>query len=333
MAIKTVQLKNFSVFSDLALDVSPGVNVLIGENGTGKTHFLKAVYTICVLSQNEHSFSFMDCVPLEHGNNGFMGKNRNEAVCISVAATEHGSIIKNTLFPISDVGNRALYELSYPSKAIPAVYIPAKDMLTHSKGLLEMADKYAGFPFDKTLLDIIRLAKHLHLKNLPELAATILPKLENMIGGRVDYDNDEFFIEKHDGRRINFAVEAEGFKKIGLLWQLLMNESITEGCVLLWDEPDANINPKFIPALVDSLLELARHGVQVFLGTHSYFLAKYFDVRQQPEDNVLVHSFYYEGDSVACETKEKFREIKHNSIMRAFDELVEEIYGISADDD
>lgn len=41
--ITNLQLKNFTAFSELAIDFSPGINMVIGENGTGKTQLLKAV--------------------------------------------------------------------------------------------------------------------------------------------------------------------------------------------------------------------------------------------------------------------------------------------------
>jgi len=44
MAIKNVKLKNISVFKSLDLNISPGINIVIGENGTGKTHLLKMIY-------------------------------------------------------------------------------------------------------------------------------------------------------------------------------------------------------------------------------------------------------------------------------------------------
>ena len=41
--ITQLQLKNFTAFTELAIDFSPGINIIIGENGTGKTQLLKAV--------------------------------------------------------------------------------------------------------------------------------------------------------------------------------------------------------------------------------------------------------------------------------------------------
>ena len=45
--IEHLHLRNFTVFNNLKLDFSPRINVIIGENGTGKTHLLKAAYCLC----------------------------------------------------------------------------------------------------------------------------------------------------------------------------------------------------------------------------------------------------------------------------------------------
>jgi energy-coupling factor transporter ATP-binding protein EcfA2 len=45
--IDKISLKNFTVFEDVEIDFTPRVNVIVGQNGTGKTHLLKAAYAIC----------------------------------------------------------------------------------------------------------------------------------------------------------------------------------------------------------------------------------------------------------------------------------------------
>ena len=47
MAVKKIQLDNFTVFEKLSLEFSPGMNVFIGENGLGKTHIMKLLYSAC----------------------------------------------------------------------------------------------------------------------------------------------------------------------------------------------------------------------------------------------------------------------------------------------
>jgi len=181
-------------------------------------------------------------------------------------------------------------------------------MLTHSNGFLATANTYQNFPFDKTLTDIVAKNSRWKMKTPPAIASAILPILENMMNGEVIFENDDFFIKKHDGRKIIFNVEAEGLKKIGLLWQLLMTNSITENSILLWDEPEANLNPKFLPQLVECLLQLSRNNVQIFLSTHNYIFAKYFDVLRSDSDQILFHSLYFEKKSkeVQAETQPFF---------------------------
>ena len=155
--------------------------------------------------------------------------------------------------------------------------IPVKDMLTHSAGFLATANKYRDF---------------------------------------VVFENDEFYIKKNNGQMILFELEAEGLKKVGLLWQLLMTDNLNEDSILIWDEPEANLNPKFLPKIVKCLLELSRHGVQIFLSTHNYIFAKYFDVAKNDNDNVLFHSLYFEEKTggVKCETQTYFENLKHYKI-------------------
>lgn len=42
--LEKLELKNFAKFSDLPIKFSPRINIVIGENGTGKTQLLKAAY-------------------------------------------------------------------------------------------------------------------------------------------------------------------------------------------------------------------------------------------------------------------------------------------------
>ena len=49
--IHSLTLKKFTAFSDLNIQFSPKLNILIGENGTGKSLLLKAAYTLCSASR------------------------------------------------------------------------------------------------------------------------------------------------------------------------------------------------------------------------------------------------------------------------------------------
>ena len=44
--IKELEFSNITVFEKLRLAPSPGINVVLGSNGTGKSHLLKLVYIL-----------------------------------------------------------------------------------------------------------------------------------------------------------------------------------------------------------------------------------------------------------------------------------------------
>src|SRR5690554_8042603 len=45
--LNNLSLKGFTVFTDATLEFVPGLNVIVGENGTGKSQLLKAGYLFC----------------------------------------------------------------------------------------------------------------------------------------------------------------------------------------------------------------------------------------------------------------------------------------------
>ncbi len=51
MKVNSIDLDNFSVFVKAKIDFSHGINVIIGANGTGKSHLMKIIYSI--LKANE----------------------------------------------------------------------------------------------------------------------------------------------------------------------------------------------------------------------------------------------------------------------------------------
>ena len=93
---------------------------------------------------------------------------------------------------------------------------------------------------------------------------------------------------------------------------------------MFWDEPEANLNPKYIPVVAEMLLELQRDGVQVFVSTHDYFLTKYLEIKRSSDDRILYHSLYWDGASVTCETQNALAALQHNAIYDTFQQMYRE---------
>ena len=130
--------------------------------------------------------------------------------------------------------------------------------------------------FDDTFLDIIAAAKVDISRGMDSaVKKKYLNVLQKISDGKVTLYEDRFYLKPGTQAKLEFSLVAEGIRKIALLWQLIKNGTLEKGSVLFWDEPEANINPKYIPVLAELLIMLESEGVQIFVSPHDYFLHKY----------------------------------------------------------
>ena len=55
--LKRIEIENYTVFKQCQLNFNSGINVFIGDNGTGKTHLMKLLYSACQSASSSVSFS------------------------------------------------------------------------------------------------------------------------------------------------------------------------------------------------------------------------------------------------------------------------------------
>ena len=61
MKIKRIKFQNYTVFEDQQMEFSPGINVIIGENGTGKTHLMKYYYNKNTRNEYREKLGWTEC--------------------------------------------------------------------------------------------------------------------------------------------------------------------------------------------------------------------------------------------------------------------------------
>lgn len=301
-----------------ALRFCDGINIFIGENGVGKTTLLKMIY-----AATQWSVPKTDVGKTKRFADFFSG-NLEDTDLLKNDGKENGY----SYYEVSDGEHTFTNSLSdkgilnndqWSGLNIQSIYIPTTEMLSHSKGFLAL-DKKFKLPFDGTQVDIIVNASLPEARELPDYMEHILEKISKVIDGTIVMENDIFYVIKKDGRKIDFSLEAEGLRKLGLLWKLIRNGLLEKGTILLWDEPEANLNPELFPLVVDILLGLEEAGIQVFIATHSYNLAKYFEIRRKKEEQVLYHNLYRAFAEMPLDDK-RYNTLEEGEI---------EIYGRSA---
>lgn len=326
MPLAKVKLTNFTAFRQLEVEFSPGINALVGENGTGKTHLLKVCYAACDVSKTGRSFTEkLVSVFLPSGRalgrlvNRQISTSKNEPTQ-SVVQVLRGSQTLGASFP-DDATNfgHVTGMQSWSTTPMESVYIPVKEMLSNAPGFLSL-NLARDIHFEEVYVDILQRAYLPSLRANP-LRRKLLTELENSTGGRVSVKGEEFFLEGKKGL-LEFSLLAEGFRKLGLLWLLIRNGSLRPGSVLFWDEPETNLNPKLYGVLIQTLLELQRAGVQIFLATHDYVILKELDLRLKDTDQVAYHALYRdETEEIACHTTRHYLGIRPNAIADTFTDL------------
>lgn len=327
--ISHVKLENFTAFSRLDQGLSQGVNVIIGANGTGKTHLLKVLYAACAITTgNDRDKGFARKLlgvfnPYEGRMTRLIRRQQGLPAAQIVITRNDGArlkaVIDNQKADVRDV--HVTGESKWASAGLESAYIPVKEMLAHAPGFLATARK-REIAFEDVYVDIIDRAFLPKLKGaLTAHRQALLNALQKAIEGKVVQKREHFFLRNKQGE-LEFSLLAEGMRKLALVWLLIQNGTLLSGSVLFWDEPEANLNPQLMGELVEVILELQRIGVQVFLTTHNYVLLKEFDLRKKETDTVKYLSLFRDGEgAVQARATDDYLEIDPNVIAATFNDL------------
>ena len=355
--ITKLSLKNFAAFKKLDLDFSSGINIIIGENSCGKTQLLKAVYALS--SEQDITAKLLGLFkPSNKKLTGIYhrGGEGKAEICITdssgqVSKIEFGSRTET-----------AKHEPAFSGLSQP-VLIPTKEVLSLLEAIQTEAipDETLSALFDDSIVDLCRTLLAEPSESLaaavnedPRLGR-IIPMLVNAIGGKFEINGSDHafvkgqFVEKGnsaisksksagiaDFTKFEFkkiansetsvTMTAEGYRKIGLLQRLIDTGALVKGKanVLLWDEPESNINPVLMKLLVESLIELARNGQQIIIATHDYVLLKWFDllIKESKGDHISYHALFRDEDGeIDRETTINYKMLSENAIADTYSEL------------
>jgi ABC-type ATPase involved in cell division len=327
--ITHIKVDNFTAFSNLDQSFSTGVNVIIGANGTGKTHLLKILYAACAVTVGEDkdkgfALKLRNVFNPYEGRMGRLSRRQTGSVKTKVSVTRQGGArltaeFSNHTSKPEDVS--VIGEATWKKDSLTSAYIPVKEMLAHAPGFLATAAK-REIAFEEVYVDIIKCAFLPKLKGAVDSdRQRLLTALQKAIDGKVVAKGEHFFLKNKQGD-LEFTLLAEGMRKLALVWLLIQNGTLLSGAVLFWDEPEANLNPALMGEVVEVILELQRLGVQVFLTTHNYVLLKEFDLRKQNGDEIKYLSMFRDDTgAVTSKTSDSYLGIDPNAVSGTFNDL------------
>lgn len=330
------------IFNSLDLELSPNINIISGDNSTGKTALIKMMYSSlkgytdaynakgnttrddlerALISKYQGVFrpdneSIGRLVNRKPGNNNadiFLVFNNNAKMEIGFSrkSSRHMEILRENDMDLGKVS---------------PIYIPPKEIISTTENFGALYDNY-HIAFEETYYDLTRLLE----KPLRKGANTseqnkVLASFEKIVNGNIVQKDRKFYLRVKGSGEFEMGLVSEGYRKLTTIMYLILSGSLTRDSILFWDEPETNMNPQMIKPMVDALITLADMGVQVFVTTHDYFVQQCFNMEAlYGKNKKLKYKFIslYRSDNgeIQAEAVSELGEIKHNSIMEEFDEL------------
>lgn len=353
MNIKKLILNNFMLFENAEIDWGKNINVICGENSTGKTTLLKVMYSVLK--------------PLSKGNKEAINKEMEEQLFVNklqgvfrpdgmkigrLVSRKQGSnrtdfevlLDKNQKITMG-FGNRQenhadiKIDASKFSGTYDVIYIPTKEMISTTEHFASLYEEY-HIDFEEMYYDLAKLLDR-PLSKGPNTNEQneVLKSFEEIMKGQIIQRDKKFYLKVRGEGEFEMGLLSDGYRKLAMIVYLILSGSMNKNTILFWDEPETNMNPKTIRPIVQALVALAKMGVQIFVTTHDYFVQQEFNMLTvYPELNperldIRFMSLYRDGEmnDVKYELEKTASDLKHNAIMQEFDAMYDReqefIYG------
>lgn len=308
--LKELQVQGFTVFSNADFAFCKGINVVIGENGMGKSHVLKLGYVSSWISHSlganpawlENKQVLQRQIaekliavfrPDSLGRLASRGQGRARA---EVNVTFWSGDTQGFAFSFATANKTEVTLNKVPKEGsrAPVIFFPTKEVISMFPKFASLYRDY-HIEIDETYFDLCLALERPLLKGPRyQKVKTLLNPLERLIGGSVTNENGRFLIRIPKQGNMEIPLVAEGIRKLASVAYLVANGSLMDRATLYWDEPETNLNPKLISKLAEILVQIAKQGTQVLLATHSLFLLKEIDIqlKSQPPDSSVESKFF-----------------------------------------
>lgn len=307
--LQQMTLKNLTVFSKADLNFGKNLNVIIGENGAGKTHLLKMIYSVLAVSAEEGR-KLKTTTPTK----SFLQTRLADKLVNIFRPESLGRLAKrkqgrercdiHLVFEQSDwniafsFASNSKSEVSITTLPdawidISPAYLPTRELLTIFPNFISVYEGHY-LEFEETWRDTCILLGALIQRGPKEKRIReLLEPLEQAMGGTIELDKNGRFYLKNDSGRMEMPLVAEGLRKLGMLARLIATGALLDKGYLFWDEPEANLNPVLIKQVAKSILDLCDSGIQVFIATHSLFLLRELEILLSDKNHKKVKARFF----------------------------------------
>lgn len=289
--LKSAEFQSFTTVPNGVWQFADGLNIIIGENGLGKSHVLKALYTMLKVQSGRPEDLFKSNLEKAYAEKlvrvmrpeslgRLVKRKQGRARCEIRLVMKQGK--ESSEIGFASNAKSQVEVLKAPETALTRspVYLPTRELMTLCPWFLNLYDNY-HLEFEETWRDTVSLLGAPSVKGPREIrAAQLIAPLEQAMGGKVEMDapSGRFYLRVTGEGSMEMPLVAEGIRKFAMLARLINTGVLLGHGYLFWDEPETNLNPKLMRTLAQCIVHLADQGIQVFIATHSLFLLREFEI-------------------------------------------------------
>jgi len=314
-----LKLQNIGIIQEAEVNFRE-LTVIAGENDSGKSTVSKVLYALIKTirwSSNVKDSQNKEQVYI-HKFNSYIEKLFHKQI------SKDGSIFfryKENDFKITIKNDRCIsfifpdnYQNDEPKIATP-LFIDSPyiwNILPSLKTMQNLDD--VDFEIMETLKD---LYSALNIK-LSDDGKIKLTSISSLIDGKFEEDKLGNFLFKKDKQNIEIVNTAMGIKYFGIFQVLSEKNHLYDGQILLLDEPEVHLHPKWQLELAKLIAHLVSKGVKILVNSHSPYMIEALQRYAQKE--MISNDFYLAQENTIVEDSQSLSKI-FAKLSEPFDEF------------
>lgn len=296
--IENFILENCGPLTHVEWSLSPAINLIIGENGTGKSLLLKTLYAVVRSMEFYERGNDIRTFPQILGEKlrgvfqlkqvGDLVKKGSDRLRFEARIEDQTVFFSFTPSAVQGAGE--VSKLIHPRSDVDSIFLPPKEILSLTPIIKKSRLQDQIFGFDDTYLDLaIALEGKPTQGKMHSNLVQARQKLTKLYEGRLEQSGEDWLFRQGNAR-YSIHITAEGIKRLAIIDRLIGNRSLSPRSILFIDEPEATLHPQAVVEFMEILHLLAQQGVQIILASHSYFVLKALHViaaREQVDFHIL----------------------------------------------
>lgn len=330
-----IELENIGALKKANVKID-GLTVIAGENDTGKSTLGKALYYGLRVLKIAHSQAHTESFAFEHMNaiqksaeifnvNIAKGTNTDFLIGNKIDIVIDGVIVPTIIADGTKSYDNIKQKLKKLKKVPNVLFAETPiclnffEFFNDVNTIEKRVNSYGeDISIDRPHL-LFDLDYHLKIKQKNSEAYFVHEEIKNIIDGEFVVDDMGKLIFFKNNKKIDIVNTATGIKAFGVLQILSKNNHLNKNSVLVLDEPEVHLHPKWQLDMAKIIAQLVANGVKIVVNSHSPYMIEALK-RYSDKEDLQDKSNFYLAENGVIEDKSNLKRI-YEKLSEPYDEF------------